>query len=48
MHAKIKSLEHGVRDLERTTEEMSQKCKSLNTRETERAEEEAAKHKEEV
>jgi len=48
MQAKIKLLETDVRDLEKSTDEMAEKCTALNQRESERQAEEAAKHKEEV
>lgn len=48
MQAKIKVLENDVRELEKSTEDMADKCATLTQKEEERIEEEAGKHKEEV
>jgi len=48
MQAKIKVFESEVRELEKTTQDMSDKCAALEKHEDERAAEEQAKHKEEV
>lgn len=48
MQAKIKVLEHEVLDLQQQGAEMQEKCVSLESREEQRREEEAKKHKEEI